>query len=221
MCKKVYSGFTYELSKVIDTGGADSKLRAYVLETGGWDDPTRFVNLGRRRYIHVRGNCYLVFVSEDEIKITELKFDDSRLYKGHPVITITDVLKGMGIKCKIIADYESGTRAHGAAWKRALNERQAIFAQSGYALQKRFWCDCWEVNFDMVLVKHNWFLLDGAEVRNIGVDLVLDDIMNATHIYIERILSEPISISRDEAVKLLKLKGIEESTIYDLVGKGR
>ena len=203
---KLYTGYSYDLSRVLDTG---EKYEAYILDTRRGDSRS-YAYLGRRRYLYLEGTAYLVLVSARSVKFYKLLPDENDLHEGRPVVRIKEVLEGRGIKCSVIADYEKSSYSFMPAWKLSLDSCRAVFSKYGFAMQDYFWNDCAVYEFEMHFLKRGHIRINGRDIMAIRSFHCSKDIMETAGEYIELALTGPAEISLSDFEDRMKQIGLED-----------
>ena len=194
-------GYAYDLDKVIRIDG----YHGFLLESGAYDwdheHKKRKFDLGMRRILEIgTEKTYLILIGEEQILALELKEE----------CKVSDILKKLGYKCSIIAEYGGRTgkdgKRHGyywETWKMALHERKAIFSENGYALQYKGWLDYWFYQFELNLLKSGWGVIDGHDIAAFHFWNVDVDVMDRAELLIEKSLLQEWKISGKELSGLL------------------
>ena len=168
-------GYAYDLEKLIRIDG----YHGFLMESGAYDwDHTRKrrqYDLGMRRILEIgTEETYLILIGGGESITIELNEE----------CKISDVLRKLGYKCSIIAEYGGHVGKDGKrygyeweTWKMALHEREAVFSENGYALQYKGWLDYTFYQFELNILKKGWLVIDGYDIAalrfwNVGVDIM-------------------------------------------------
>ncbi len=193
-------GTVYKLDKVLQIEG----FRGFIVEAGSDCYPSKKkVNLGVRRIIRTGYYpLYLVLAGEQEIKIYPLDDDEN---------DIRSILQDKGYKVSLKADY----RKYQGAWEHAIGKGfnyglGGVFTEYGYAVQEKLWADCWEHSLEMKFVKHGMLKIEGHEIQEIKIELVLTDVYDKGRDLIIKSLSQPNDITGKQLAGYLKDSGLEE-----------
>lgn len=219
---KLREGYVYDLDKLIRIEG----FQGFILEGCGdnhYDmrESESPYDLGKQRILRIEtkgciGETYLILVSELEVspKIQFIKLNPAGC-------KISDLLRKKGFKCSIIAEYGGRTgrdgKRHGyywETWKMALHKRRGIFSEYGYALQYRGWLDYWFHQFELVVLKRGWTMIDGHDIAKFSLWNVTEDIMDDAYDLIKRTLTERVTISGIEFTNSIKDAGLGEYIEY-------
>lgn len=193
-------GTVYKLDKVMQIEG----FRGFIVKTGNDPRPSKKkVNLGMRRII---STCYyplyLVLAGEQEINIYPLDDDEN---------DIRSLLQDKGYKVTLKADY----RKYQGAWEQAIGMGfdygiVGVFTENGYAVRERLWADCWEHSLEMKFVRPGMLNIEGHDIQEIRIELVLTDVYDKGRELIIKALSKPNSMTGKQLVGYLKDSGLED-----------
>ena len=205
----IVKGSVYPLDKVLKI----QHFRGFIVECRfDFDmDPVK-IDLGAKRILDVYSRkVFLILVNHKEILIYRLEGESINLRKF-----ITD----LDLKCCIKTDYPK----YKGAWKHAVGsgpniDYQGIFSENGYCIQEKFWCDCWEYNFNLKFLYPGWFRLEGKKISSFSADLILTDIMQKASPQIARAITYPVDTTLAGMLTSLKDKGLEDVVPDVLVGE--
>jgi len=193
-------GTVYKLDKVMQIEG----FRGFIVKTGNDPRPSKKkANLGMRRII---STCYyplyLVLAGEQEINIYPLDDDEN---------DIRSLLQDKGYKVTLKADY----RKYQGAWKQAIGMGfdygiGGVFTENGYAVREKLWADCWEHSLEMKFVRPGMLNIEGHDIQEIRIELVLTDVYDKGRELIIKALSKPNSMTGKQLVGYLKDSGLED-----------
>lgn len=206
---KLLEGYAYDLEQLIRIDG----YRGFLLEGGSWqyDEPCLY-DLGMRRILKsYRSEMRLVLVGKEEMRMLELAHG----------CKVSDFLRERGYKCSMIAEYGCRTGKdgkhygwHGQTWKRALNERRAIFSKNGFALQYKGWADYTFYQFELYILKKEWVMAEGIDIESFQLWNVTEDIMEKAEALIKKALTGRINVTGRELADALKAVGLEDEIEY-------
>lgn len=192
-------GTVYRLDKVMNIEG----FRGFIVETEKDSHPVRRkVHLGMRRIFHTYYPVYLVLAGEQEINIYPMNDDEN---------DIRSILQAEGYKVTLKADYLK----YQGAWENAIGSGfdygfTGVFTENGYAVRERLWADCWEHSLEMKFVKPGMLNIEGHDIREIRIELVLTDVYDKGRELIIKALSKPNSMTGKQLVGYLKDSGLED-----------
>jgi hypothetical protein len=217
--EKILKGYSYCLDKLIRIEG----YKAFLLESDDKQehfDENGFVkseevpcyDLGMRRRLRISGKVYLILIGEEGMNIIEPDPAGCRL---------SELLKEKGYNSSSIAEYGGRTgedgKPHGyywQNWRRALDERKAVFSENGYALQYRGWADYTFYQFELKLLKRGWIRIGGYDIEGFVLWNVTEDIMEKAGKLIEKALLAPQSLSGPEFAEMLKKAELKDQIEY-------
>ena len=193
-------GTVYRLDKVIQIEG----FRGFIVEEGNDHHPSkRKVNLGMRRIIRTHYYpLYLVLAGEQEIDIYPLDDDEN---------DIRSILQDKGYEVTLKADY----RKYQGAWEHAIGIGfdcgfYGVFTENGYAVQEKLWADCWEHSLEMKFVKPGMLKIEGHDIQEVKIELVLADVYDKGRELIIKALLQPNRMTGKQLAGYLKDSGLEE-----------
>lgn len=204
---KILKGNAYDLAKLISIEGYEG----FILESGKtrwncWDreepEVPYLYDLGMRRILKIcRSEVYLILVGKSEVLIWKLEPTGCK---------ISDFLRKKGHKCRIIAEYRRESSSLHTAWEFALHERWAIFSKNGYALQYKGWADYTFYQFELIVLKKGWMVIDGHDIESFHMWNVMENIMDKAESLIEKTLCEPQVLTGKMLADLIQNAGLAE-----------
>lgn len=208
--EKLLKGYAYDLEKLIRIEGYHGFLLRSDRERPD-KEPGNY-DLGKRRILNLYSSeAYLILVGRDQIISVKIE----------PGSKISDVLKKMGYKCRVIAEYGGHVGRDGKrtgysweTWKMAVRERRAIFSENGYALQYRAWLDYWFYQFELRILKKGWIMIEDHDIAAFHFDNVTEDIMDRGRSLIEKALEKEWNLSGRELENLLGKYCLESDIDY-------
>ncbi len=201
----VFSGNAHDLSKLFETPG----YRLFLFTQGGENEYR--VNLGMNRIMKVRSAALLLIPENGgNPRMEMLKAPEEK-----PSVSVAGELKRLGIKHKVIADYNKKLKWKlFPAWENALRSSWIIVSEAGYALQYVGWLDGVFVQFEMHLAEKNQLVIGSHDIESIYLINVDTNVMQKARTYITKVLESPCSILETEFADAVKAANLWEMRPY-------